>query len=69
MAKTNYEDQNLLYILKIQCVVVKKLPKTKRLVENSRNSDFFQDLSVHSFVKAGPWLKQIHILLELYYTG
>ena len=36
--------------------MVKKWPKTKRLVENSRNSDFFLDLSVHSFVKTGPWL-------------
>ena len=34
--------------------MVKKWPKTKRLVENSRNSDFFQDLSVLSFVETGP---------------
>ena len=27
-----------------------------RLVQNSRHHDFFQDLSVNSFVETGPWL-------------
>ena len=42
-----------------------KWPKTKRLVENSRNSDFFQDLSVYSFVETGPWPNSVSTETEL----
>ena len=48
---------NLFKILKIQSIVVKKCPKSKSSVENYRNSEFFQDLSVLSFIETGPRLK------------
>ena len=45
----------------MQHVVVTKRPKSKRLDENSRHSDFFQDLSVLSFVETGPLLNRYRL--------